>query len=203
MALDERLAVEARPNVRVFTWDSPAMSLGFKQEPPAWFDRAYWQVDGLELVERPTGGGIAFHGSDVSISIVAPRPSCPPIASLMRVVCESTVRLCGTYGLEATSVLSVPQAKRVDYCLTQLSPYAVFLAGRKIAGFALRRFPHSWLVQGSLLVRPLPELLAVALPQDVCDQLAERAVSLSEALGRWVDEVDVAQRWTQEWDHAV
>src|SRR3989338_5225382 len=91
MAFDERLAREAQPNVRVFTWAFPAISLGFKQESPVWLDRARWQADGLELVERPTVVGIAFHGSDVSISIVVPRPSCPPISSLMRVVCERAV----------------------------------------------------------------------------------------------------------------
>jgi len=203
MALDERLANHAEPNVRLFTWNPPAISLGFKQATPQWLDPARWQAAGLELVERPTGGGIAFHGSDVSISIVVPRPSCPSICSLMRTVCESAVRLCGTYGLKAMSVLSVPQAERVEYCLTQPSPYAVFFAERKVAGFALRRFPRSWLVQGSLLVRLLPAMLAGALPQDVRDQLAGRAVALSDAAGRWVDEVEVAQRWSQEFSDAM
>jgi len=203
MILDERLALEAKPTVRCFTWDPPAISLGFKQEPPVWLAGPSWRSGGLEVVERPTGGGIAFHGSDVSISIVVPRQSCPPISSLMRVVCESAVRLCGTYGLEATPVLTVPQAERVDYCLTQRSPYAVFLAGRKVAGFALRRFPRSWLVQGSLLVRPLPAALTGALPQDVRDQLAKRAVALSEASGNWADEGDVVQRWMEEWQEVM
>jgi lipoate-protein ligase A len=203
MALDERLALEGRPNVRVFTWHPPAISLGFKQEPPVWLTVPGWHSGGFELVERPTGGGIAFHGSDVSISIVVPRPSCPPISSLMRAVCESAVKLCGTYGLEATSVLDVPQAKRVDYCLMQPSPYAVLLEGRKVAGFALRRFPSSWLVQGSLLVRPLPAALAEALPQDVRDALAQRAIALSEVSEKWVDEADVAQRWAEEWQESM
>jgi len=203
MAFDERLALEARPNVRVFTWNPPAISLGFKQAPPAWLEEARWRDAELELVERPTGGGIAFHGSDVSISVVVPRPSCPPISSVMRVVCESAKRLCGAYGLEATSVFTVPQAERVEYCLIQPSPYAVFLAGRKVAGFALRRFPNSWLVQGSLLVRPLPAVLAEALPRGVRAALEERAVSLSEASGKWVDEADVAQRWAQEWQEVL
>src|SRR3989338_8978996 len=105
MALDEGLALQAEPSVRVFTWSPPAISLGFKQQPPGWLEETRWRNAGLELVERPTGGGIAFHGSDVSISVVAPlRPGVSPHA-LVSAVCESAVRLCGTYGLEATSVL--------------------------------------------------------------------------------------------------
>jgi len=96
MAFDEQLANEAKPAVRVFTWEPPALSLGFKQSVPDWLNRTHWEAAGLELVERPTGGGIAFHGSDISISIVVPRPSCPPISSLMRLVCKSAVRLFGT-----------------------------------------------------------------------------------------------------------
>ncbi|MBI4004001.1 MAG: hypothetical protein HY353_03175 [Candidatus Omnitrophica bacterium] len=203
MALDERLALEAEPNVRVFTWASPAISLGFKQEPPAWLERARWQADWLELVERPTGGGIAFHGSDVSISVVSPRrPGVSP-HSLVSAVCDSATRLCRAFGLHAVADLTTAGAARVTYCLTQPSPYAVFLSGRKVAGFALRRFPNSWLVQGSLLVRPLPPVLAEALPPDVRDQLAKRAVPLSALAVGWVDEAEVAQRWASEWQEVV
>lgn len=198
MALDERLALEAQANVRVFTWNLPAISLGLKQTVPDWLDRVRWQAAGLELVERPTGGGIAFHGSDVSISVVVPRhPGVSPHA-LVSAVCGSTARLCRAYGLEATAELVSSQTARVTYCLTQSSPYAVFICGRKVAGFALRRFPNSWLVQGSLLVKSLPAALAGALPQDVRDRLTERAVSLSEASGKWMDEVEVAQRWATQ-----
>ena len=203
MALDERLALQAEPSVRMFTWSPPAISLGFKQQPPGWFEETRWQNAGLELVERPTGGGIAFHGSDVSISVVSPRrPGVSP-HSLVSAVCDSATRLCRAYGLHAVADVTTTGAARVTYCLTHPSPYAVYLAGRKVAGFALRRFPQSWLVQGSLLVRPLPAALADALPQDVRDQLAKRAVALSEASGKWMDEADVAQCWTQEWGNAM
>lgn len=203
MAIDERSALDAAPSVRVFTWSPPAISLGFKQQPPAWLEQMRWRSAGLELVERPTGGGIAFHGSDVSISVVVLRRLGLSPHSLVSAVCRSAERLCRTYGLEATAELVSGQASRVTYCLTQPSPYAVFICGRKVAGFALRRFPNSWLVQGSLLVRPLPAALAGALPQELRDRLAERAVALSEASERWVDEADVAHRWASEWQEAV
>jgi len=199
MAFDERLALEAQPTVRVFTWNSPAISLGFKQAPPAWLEEARWRDAELELVERPTGGGIAFHGSDVSISVVAPRRAGVSPHALVSAACDSATRLCRAYGLEATTELVSGQTSRVTYCLTQSSPYAVFVCGRKAGGFALRRFPDSWLVQGSLLVRPLPAVLAEALPRGVRAALEERAVSLSEASGKWVDEADAAQRWLAEW----
>src|SRR3989338_5550523 len=113
MAIDEGLALQVDPSVRVFTWSPPAISLGFKQQPPGWLEETRWRNAGLELVERPTGGGIAFHGSDVSISVVAPRrPGLSPHA-LMSAVCDSATRLCHAYGLEATAELVSGQTSRV------------------------------------------------------------------------------------------
>jgi len=88
---------------------------------------------------------------------------------------------------------------RITYCLTETSPYAVMIAQRKVAGFALRRYPESWLIQGSLLVRPFPEAMERALPAEVVESVRRRAVSLAEASGALLTEAAVAQRWLDHW----
>lgn len=191
MAFDERLARLAMPVARLFTWSPPAVSFGFKQPRPAWA--------GMELVERPTGGGIAFHGSDVSISVTIPRSLAHPLDAIMRSIGRSAVRLCGAYGVDAVSIGEVPAQKRIDYCLTQPNSYAVRVGQRKIAGYALRRFPDSWLIQGSLLVRPLPDALARRLPQALVAALERQAVPLLEASRHDVSERDVARCWSERW----
>ncbi|MBI3011469.1 MAG: hypothetical protein HYY58_03125 [Candidatus Omnitrophica bacterium] len=199
MAFDERLAEDARPLVRFFTWDPAALSLGWKQPPPEWLEVSRWRAAGLELVERPTGGGIAFHGSDVSIAVTVPRALDLPPKTLMDAVCESAVGLCGSLGIQARSLLEDWGEGRITYCLTQPSPYAVFLGERKVAGFALRRYPNSWLIQGSLLVRPLPPALAQAIPGDVAEEVRARAVPLSEVAATRVDEGAVIEWWAEHW----
>ena len=180
MALDERLAREARLTVRLFSWHPAAMSLGWKQPWPAWLDDARWREAGIELIERPTGGGIAFHGSDVSLAVVVPRSLRLPLETLMRAACQSAALLCEASGVAATCVLDAKSEGPLTYCLTQPAPYAVYAGERKVAGFAIRRYPESWLVHGSLLVRPLPEALAKVVPTDVMEQLSARAVPLAE-----------------------
>ena len=199
MALDDRLAREAAPAVRVFTWNPAAVSLGLKQPRPAWLDPIRWQAAGLEFVERPTGGGLAVHGSDCSIAVVVPREAAIPLEAVMASVCRSAVRLCRSYGVEADAVVDVPGARRVTYCLAETSPYAVMSGSRKLAGFALRRYPNSWLIQGSLLVGPLPAVLAGAMPIEARRQFGARAVSLSEAAGRSIRAQDAAKRWGTSW----
>ena len=199
MAFDERLARETAPTVRLFLWDPPAVSLGRKQPCPEWLKTPRWRAAELELVERPTGGGVAFHGSDVSISVIVPLALRWPLETLMNLVCQSTVMLCESFGVQATHVLHAPREGRITCCLTETTPYAVLIGRRKVAGFAARRCPQSWLIQGSLLVQPLPGILRQALPADVMAELKTRATPLSEATMAPVREPGVAQRWTDHW----
>ena len=199
MALDEQLAQDGQAAVRLFTW-SPAISLGWKQVPPGWVEGARLAAGGVELVERPTGGGIAFHGSDVSLAVVMPRePASSRLNDLMQTICHSAAAVCLSAGVEPETILEASAAGRIMYCLTEPSPYAVMIKGRKVAGFALRRYPASWLIQGSLLVNPLPPAVRQLLPPAEAALLKTRAISLSEGCGRPLAEDDVARRWAASW----
>ncbi len=198
MARDDALAQEPVPTVRLFTWKTPAVSLGWKQPRPEWLIAA---DSGIDTVERPTGGGIAFHGSDVSVAVIVPRPLGLPLELLMAQVCGSAVTVCESLGVPVTSTLHEDGGGRISYCLAETSPYALYCGGRKVAGFALRRYPRTWLIQGSLLVRPIPEALGRAIPEMVREQLAARAASLSQAQGRIVREDDVIESWTHALRH--
>ncbi len=197
MTFDERLICLGVPTVRFFTWHPPAVSLGFKQPPPEWLTPSQWSAQGLELVERPTGGGMAFHGSDVSLSIVVPRASAVPLELIMRTVCQSAVQVCRAFGAEAHALMDVQTEGRITYCLTQPSPYAVLIGARKVAGFAVRRYPDGWLIQGSLLVRRLPGLLARALPSDLLQRVEREASPLCFFGG--VSEREIARHWADRW----
>ncbi len=198
MAFDEHHAARAFPMVRLFTWNPSAISLGLKQSLPDWLDEITCLMAGLDMVERPTGGGIAFHGSDVSIALVEPLTPLP-LHELMRAMCQSAVDLCREYGLEADVLLEVAGRERILYCLGQQSSYAIYVKRRKVAGFAIRRFPHAWLIQGSLLVGEFSAALNGVLPISVRAQLGRCAISLSEAVGQTLELQDVAGRWATCW----
>lgn len=201
MRVDAEIAAEGIPTVRFFTWKDPAISLGLKQPAPDWVKTQAWKDSGLFLVERPTGGGMAFHGSDVSVGVVIPRSFNLSLAAIMDAVGFATVRLCEAMGVKAKSTGSITGNARITYCLTEISAYAVFAGSKKLAGFALRRFPQTWLIEGSLLVRPLPRVLVEAVPGDVSAQLDDRAVSLAEAAGKPVTQEEVMALWAKHWGH--
>lgn len=69
MAIDEALLESAAaPAIRFYRWESPALSFGY-------FGRFADVADNAserDLVRRWTGGGIVFHGEDLTYSIVIP-----------------------------------------------------------------------------------------------------------------------------------
>src|SRR6188474_772318 len=69
MAIDEGLLESASiPTIRFYRWRSPALSFGYFGK---FTDVAIYAAE-RDLVRRWTGGGIVFHGDDLTYSIVIP-----------------------------------------------------------------------------------------------------------------------------------
>src|SRR5437667_6392937 len=69
MAIDEALLEAAKvPSIRFYSWQSPALSFGYFGK---FADVANYATE-RDLVRRWTGGGIVFHGEDLTYSIVIP-----------------------------------------------------------------------------------------------------------------------------------
>ena len=69
MAIDEALLDTAKiPSIRFYRWNSPALSFGYFGK---FVDVVPYAAE-RDLVRRWTGGGIVFHGEDLTYSIVIP-----------------------------------------------------------------------------------------------------------------------------------
>src|SRR5262249_24724120 len=69
MAVDEALPEYASaPSIRFYPWHSPALSFGYFGR----FSDVAAYAPTHDLVRRWTGGGIVFHGEDLTYSIVIP-----------------------------------------------------------------------------------------------------------------------------------
>ena len=69
MAIDEALLEYATvPCIRFYRWHSPALSFGYFGK----FGHVACYTGERDLVRRWTGGGIVFHGDDLTYSIVIP-----------------------------------------------------------------------------------------------------------------------------------
>lgn len=168
MALDEALLesdAEGFTALRFYRWapagDPCAVTFGYSQ---AWEDaaaavRARLGGVSVPLVRRATGGGLVYHGSDVTFSLVFPWPTLSDPSLVYK-----DIHLAVHLGFKAVGVAtglwspSRAPGLRPD-CFAGPEPKdLVSPAGTKALGGALRRRRGRGLYQGSLR----PEALGVA-----------------------------------------
>jgi lipoate-protein ligase A len=147
MAIDETLLeVATEPAIRFYRWDHPALSFGY-------FGRfAEVENESRDLVRRWTGGGIVFHGADLTYSIVIPA-SAPAFAESTMSIYEKTHA-----ALRAALVATGKNAELAENAAPKISESCfanpvradVLANGRKIAGAAQRRTRRGLLQQGSI-----------------------------------------------------
>lgn len=154
MATDEVLlrtaAQRGRPLLRVYTWLKPAISIGYFQKFPQ---------SEREVVRRPTGGGLVYHGEDTTFTIVA-----PPGHPLHRM--RTSDAYCAIHQAVARAIgaeLQPTGATRGQYeCFQKPVAGDVIADGRKLAGGAQRRNRDGMLHQGSIALRVTGEQLCRA-----------------------------------------
>ena len=157
MALDEVLALANKPEpvLRFYHWtDGPAVTFGYSQ----FYNSVRNQIAPQQgpLCRRPTGGGIVYHGADLTFSLVFESALRPP---------EIYARLHGAIenALAQTQLLSSTRQGAVNPgayapatdgiangCFANPVKDDLMAGGQKILGGAIRRFGTRILYQGSL-----------------------------------------------------
>jgi lipoate-protein ligase A len=161
MAIDEALLESVTiPTIRFYRWHSPALSFGYFGK---FSDVAIYAAE-RDLVRRWTGGGIVFHGEDLTYSIVIPA-SDPAFdessiaiyekihRALAKALNEVGERAVVAGGVDAASVALFKHAaaSASGYnCFANPVRADVMMGGRKIAGAAQRRTRRGLLQQGSI-----------------------------------------------------
>ena len=181
MSIDEALLGSASiPTVRFYRWRSPALSFGYFGK---FSDVAIYAAH-RDLVRRWTGGGIVFHGDDLTYSIVIPasdrvfdESSIAIYEKIHRVLADALNRV-GERAVVAGGVDpgGIALWKHAALSTSGYNCFAnpvhadVMMDGRKIAGAAQRRTRRGLLQQGSIqcvnLDNDLAERFACALSPD-------------------------------------
>src|ERR1700756_4539062 len=161
MSVDEALLESASiPTIRFYHWRSPALSFGYFGK---FSNVAIYAVE-RDLVRRWTGGGIVFHGDDLTYSIVIPASDNAFSESSMAIYEKVHRVLCDAVGGNGKSAVvagggdpgSAADAIRIAFSADGYNCFAnpvradVIVDGRKIAGAAQRRTRRGLLQQGSI-----------------------------------------------------
>jgi len=160
MSVDEALLESASiPTIRFYRWCSPALSFGYFGK---FSDVAIYAAE-RDLVRRWTGGGIVFHGDDLTYSIVIPA-SDPTFDETSIAIYEkihralahalnesgSRTELVALARCDDPRKLSGQPGVPTDSCFVNPVRADVMIGGRKVAGAAQRRIRGGLLQQGSI-----------------------------------------------------
>ena len=149
MAVDEALLLRARcPVVRFYRWAAPAVTFGYAQR----YSDVHVLAGARPAIRRWTGGGIVFHGEDLTMALAVPASH-----ELCRLQTGMVYQRIHEALLKAVE-MELPGARLAGpgdclpgpACFESPALNDILLGGRKIGGGALRRGRGGLLYQGSL-----------------------------------------------------
>jgi lipoate-protein ligase A len=201
MAIDEALLETANiPSIRFYQWNSPALSFGYFGK---FTDVADYAAE-RDLVRRWTGGGIVFHGDDLTYSIIIPG-SAPIFAESSKSIyaaIHSALRDALNIDGQRAELAPAAEAAVTDRgyngaCFANPVRADVTVNGRKVAGAAQRRTRTRLLHQGSIHYVDLGNGLEERFAKELSEVRSEK--SLSKPLVERAEKIAEKKYGTQNW----
>ena len=169
MAIDEALLeVATAPSIRFYRWDHPALSFGYFGK----FTEVATYSTERDLVRRWTGGGIVFHGDDLTYSIVIPAadPAFSESSTSLYEKIHNAIRAALAADGRSVELAMNGTPKISDSCFANPVRADVLSNGRKVAGAAQRRTRRGLLQQGSIQGVDLTKNFADQLASELCSK---------------------------------
>ena len=142
-----------KPTLRIYSWEK-SFTYGVSQKMEDLQSFANLQSFEDNHAQRLTGGGILFHGNDISYSIVVPTSYFPSlnVKESYELLCTFLLDFYTNLGLEphyAKDLASIELA-RSEFCQEGYEPYDIIISGKKIGGNAQRRTKEVIFQHGSI-----------------------------------------------------
>ena len=145
MAVDEALLLnyshQKIPTLRIYGWDKPFISLGYKQNPY----EALNNLDQIPFVRRMTGGSVILHHRELTYSIVCALGDLDlpkGVKESYKIICSFLKRFYGKLGFKAyfaKEVFSHSLGEYKNFCFSSQQEYDLVIKEKKIGGNAQRR----------------------------------------------------------------
>lgn len=198
MELDVEMAertVEAQePLLRFYRWRDPTVTAGRTVREDVAFG-AMLMYPGSLLVRRPTGGGLVFHGEEMSFSLAWPR-SFAALRDLRHSYCaihaavQRALRDCGVDATQATE----SDADAGVVCSQSTVAGDLVGPSGKMVGGAQWRGDGFVLYQGHLWLRWMPAI-EEAIACSLADMLRIRPQQTALSADDFVNATERAERW--------
>ena len=186
------------PILRFYGWSEPSISIGYSQRVGKVLDVELCRKEGVPIVRRPTGGGVVFHGVDITYSVVLPTGFASNIQDSFMWI-QSNIK----NGLLSLGINALVYGKREHnfppgYCFTFLNIGDLVENGRKLAGLAGRRIKKKVLCQGYIYFGDASSMVKLV---NGLNSLNDKAVSIQELLGRDTSRNTIKEAIIKNWPY--
>lgn len=155
LACLDRVAAGGAPELRLYRWSPPALSLGrFQAESDV--DHDACRARGVEVVRRPTGGRALLHGGDLTYAVAMRRPAgaAGHVDALYRTLAAGLVAGLAELGVHAE--LGRDRGPAGPVCFAAAQGADLRVGDRKLCGSAQVQRGAVVLQHGSVLLDRLP-----------------------------------------------
>ncbi len=205
MAIDRailQLAANGKspPTLRLYTWNPPAVSLGYFQRKRGPNPEALRRF-GFEVIRRPSGGRAVLHKGDVTYAVVAGLDDRMPYRAdqAYRLISKGILLGLQRLGVPADSYDGAQETPMPAICFLRPASAEIVHQGKKFVGNAQTWLGHTLLQHGSIAVEPQADYLAELFRPEryplaqFRQAIASKITSLREILGRSVGVAEVAE----------
>lgn len=221
MLRDQELLQEATrmgsPILRLYSWDTPTISLG-KMQKADLLDKKALVCDGITVVTRPTGGRAVLHKGDFTYSLMIPSSyealfGCTvqkTYAIVAQALQQSLMELgvCCSFSKREKSRLEM-RAEAKSPCFVSPTKNELLVEGRKLIGSAQLRTKDGVIQHGSMpitdeaILLPLYENISSELRQSRCEELREKAIWMEKVVMQKYSFQDLAQAFIKGFSKAL
>ncbi len=157
--LDQHIQGDMPSVLRFYTWSPIAISLGYHQRQfPAHWPSLVWQGQGVDLVQRPTGGRGVLHQGDLTYAVITSGLTSRRMESYQR-ICEFLIQGWRSLGIELTYGNAGRGYIQNPNCFGSATAADLVLSdGGKLIGSAQLHRQGAILQHGSIRLNPEPAL---------------------------------------------
>lgn len=198
MALDQAwLELGRRPLLRVYRWQTPTVTIGYAQQLAKLADA----LPGWPVVRRWTGGGVVFHQSDHTYTLMVPAghpwAETRPVESYRSIHAALASALLAA-GYAGCRLAAADDVKDLPFCFEAPALHDVIRGPVKVAGAGQRRGKLGLLHQGSVQQVRLDEAFWRHWAADLADVVQE-VEDLPEFLMDRALELDLKRYSLPQW----
>ncbi len=205
MAIDRailQLAANGKspPTLRLYTWNPPAVSLGYFQRKRVPNPDAL-QRFGFEVIRRPSGGRAVLHKGDLTYAVVAGLDDGMPYGAdhAYRLISKGILLGLRLLGVAADSYDGAQDAPFHAICFLRPASSEIVHHGKKFVGNAQTWLGQTLLQHGSIALEMQADYLAELFRPEhyplakYREAIASRITAINEILGRAVSVAEVAE----------